>query len=204
VIVHRDGRGRFARRPRPSAGASRGYTLLEVLFASAVLCILAGISIPSVQGAIDRSRGAAAARYLAARMALARARAVSRSTTVGLFFGEGERGPWFSVVEDGNGNGIRTRDIDERIDGVVEAPMVIGDLFPGAAIGLAPGALAADALALGGTTILSFSPNGTASSGSVYLVGRDGTQWAVRVLGVTARARVMRYEPATNRWLNAD
>jgi type II secretory pathway pseudopilin PulG len=181
-----------------------GYTFLEVLFASALLCILAGISIPSVVGAVDRSRGAGAARYLAARMALARARAVSRSATVGLLFGEDERGRWFSVVEDGNGDGIRTRDIDERVDRVVDAPVVISDLFPGAAIGLAPGTPAADALALGGTTILSFSPNGTASSGTVYLVGRDGTQWSVRVLGVTARARVLRYERATNRWLNAD
>ena len=197
-------RRRASWRPRPTAEASVGYTFLEVLFASALLCILAGIGIPSVLGAVDRSRGAGAARYLAARMALARARAVSRLTTVGLFFGEGERGRWLSVVEDGNGDGIRTRDIDQRIDRVVEAPVVISDLFPGVAIGLVPGTPAADALAVGGTTILSFSPNGTASSGSVYLVGRDGTQWSVRVLGVTARARVLRYERATNRWLNAD
>ena len=52
--------------------------------------------------------------------------------------------------------------------------------------------------------ILSFSPNGTATSGSVYVVGRDQTQWAVRVLGVTARARVLRYERATGAWVNAD
>ena len=30
--------------------------------------------------------------------------------------------------------------------------------------------------------ILSLSPNGTATSGSVYVVGRDHTQWVVRVL----------------------
>jgi hypothetical protein len=88
-------------------------------------------------------------------------------------------------------------------DRVVEAPVILSDLFPGASIGLAAGAPAADAVALGGTSILSFSPNGTGSSGSVYVVGRDGTQWCVRVLGVTARARVLRFEPSTNRRLNA-
>jgi hypothetical protein len=111
---------------------------------------------------------------------------------------------WFSVVEDGNGDGLRTLDIDHGIDPVVEAPVLISDLFPGAAIGLAPGTPAAAALALGRTTILSFSPSGTATSGSVYLVGRDGTQWSVRVLGATARARVLRYDRATNEWVSAD
>jgi hypothetical protein len=137
-------------------------------------------------------------------MALARARAVGRSTMVALRFEEGPRGTSFSVVEDGNGDGVRTRDIDQRIDRVIEAPVLLVDLFPGAAIGLAPGTPAADAVALGGTTILSFSPNGTATSGSVYVVGRDRTQWVVRVLGVTARARVLRYERATNGWVSAD
>jgi hypothetical protein len=38
----------------------------------------------------------------------------------------------------------------------------------------------------------------------VYVVGRDQTQWAVRVLGVTARARVLRYERVSGAWINAD
>ena len=110
----------------------------------------------------------------------------------------------FSVVEDGNGDGVRTADIAQQIDRVVAAPMHLADLFPGAAIGLAPETPATGAVALGGTMILSFSPNGTATSGSVYVVGRDQTQWAVRVLGVTARARVLRYDRATGTWINAD
>src|SRR4029453_4982358 len=87
---------------------------------------------------------------------------------------------------------------------MIEAPVLLSDLFPGASIGLAPGTPATDAVALGGTSILSFSPNGTATSGSVYVVGRDRTQWVVRVLGVTARARVLRNEPAPNGWGRAD
>lgn len=169
-----------------------------------MLCILSSISVPNMLASVDRFRGAGAARYLASRMALARARAVGRSTMVALRFEEGPRGTSFSVVEDGNGDGVRTRDIDQRIDRVIEAPVLLADLFPGAAIGLAPGTSATDAVALGGTTILSFSPNGTATSGSVYVVGRDRTQWVVRVLGVTARARVLRYERATNGWVSAD
>jgi type II secretory pathway pseudopilin PulG len=178
--------------------------VIEILFTVMLLCILAGISVPSVLAAVDRSRGAAAARYLASRMALARARALSRSTMVALRFEESPRGTSFSIVEDGNGDGVRTRDIDQQIDRVIDAPMLLSDLFPGAAIGLAPGTPATDAVALGGTTILSFSPSGTATSGSVYVVGRDRSQWVVRILGVTARARVLRYERSTNGWVSAD
>lgn len=177
---------------------------MEILFALIVLCILAGISLPNMLAAIDRSRGAGAARYLASRMALARAQAVGRSTMMALHFEDGPRGTAFSVVADGNGDGVRTQDIDQQIDRVIEAPVVLSDLFRGASIGLAPGTPATQAVALGGTRILSFSPNGTATSGSVYVVGRDRTQWVVRVLGVTARARVLRYERATNGWVSAD
>lgn len=181
-----------------------GYSLVEALFASSLICILAGISISSVVASVDRSRGSAAARYLATRAALARARAVGRSATVALYFEQDARGFRFSMVEDGNGDGVRAADIAQQIDRVIEAPVHLSDLFPGTAIGVAPAIPAANPIALGGTMILSFTPSGTATSGSVYVVGRDLTQWAVRVLGITARARVLRYERATGVWVNAD
>jgi type II secretory pathway pseudopilin PulG len=198
------GRGRFPRRPRPLVGAAGGYTLLEVLFVFALICLLAGISVPNVMAAVDRSRGAAAARYLATRIAWARARAVARSTMVALHFEAGGRDTSFSIVEDGNGDGVRASDIALDIDRTIEAPIVLSDLFPGTTIGIAPGMPVTDAVALSGTNILSLSPNGTATSGSVYIVGRDRTQWAVRVLGVTARARVLRFDRTTGAWVNAD
>jgi len=145
----------------------------------------------------------AAARYLSARMALARANAVRRSAVIALRFEPTGRGVGFSVVQDGNGNGVRTVDIQASIDRVIDGPILISDLFPGVAIGLVPQAPAPEAVQLGGTSILSFTPSGTATSGSIYLRGKDGTQWAVRVLGVTARTRVLRFQAATRQWVNA-
>lgn len=202
--MYGNGRGRSLQCPRPPVINSAGYTLLEVLFAASLACILAGMSLASVAASVDRSRGAGAARYLSTRAALARARAVGLSTTVALYFEQDSRGVKFSVVEDGNGDGVRTADITQQIDRVIAAPMHLSDLFPGAAIGLAPETQATGAVALGGTMLLSFSPNGTATSGSVYVVGRDQTQWVVRVLGVTARARVLRYDRPSGAWINAD
>lgn len=181
-----------------------GYTLIDALCAMTVLCILAGISIPNVLSGVDRSRGLAAARFLAARMGLARAQAVSRSAVVALQFEEKPGGVWFSVVQDGNGDGVRTSDIGLQIDRPIDGPVLLSQLFPGASIGLTPQTPATQAVQLGGTMILSFTPTGTATSGTVHVRGRDGTQWAVRVAGVTARVRLLRYDPASGTWINAD
>jgi Tfp pilus assembly protein FimT len=164
--------------------------------------LLTAIAIPLLLTTVDRSRGLAAARYLGTRMALARANAVRRSTVIALYFESGPRGTTFSIVQDGNGNGVRTRDIETSIDRVIEGPVLISDLFPGVAIGLVPQAPAPEAVQLSGTPLLSFTPSGTATSGSIYLRGKDGTQWAIRILGVTARTRVLRFEPATRQWVN--
>jgi hypothetical protein len=48
--------------------------------------------------------------------------------------------------------------------------------------------------------MLSLGPDGTASSGSVYLHGRR-LQYAVRVLGATGRTRVLRFDRGTGRWI---
>jgi len=173
------------------------------VFVMALAGLLLAVAVPLLLATVDRSRGLAAARYLSARMALARATAVRRSTVVALHFESGSRGTTFTIVQDGNGNGVRTSDIQASIDRVIEGPLLISDLFPGVEIGLVPGAPAPAAVQLGGTSILSFTPSGTATSGSIYLRGKDRTQWTVRILGVTGRTRVLRLEPATGQWVNA-
>jgi hypothetical protein len=50
---------------------------------------------------------------------------------------------------------------------------------------------------------MSFTPSGTATSGTIYIRGRDGSQFAVRVLGATGRTRVLRYLPARKEWTDA-
>ena len=192
-----------ARAVRHTFPSASGFTLLEVIFVSASLCVLMAVAIPQFLTTVDRSRGRAAARYLASRIALARSQAVSRSATMALRFENGDGGVSFGVIQDGNRNGVRTRDIQLNIDRPTEASILLSDLFPGVEIGLAPQTPEADAVQLGGTSILSFTPNGTATSGTVYVRSRDGTQWAVRVLGATARSRVLRLVPATGEWVYA-
>jgi hypothetical protein len=59
-----------------------------------------------------------------------------------------------------------------------------------------------DGVRLGVSKILSMNPDGTSSSGTLYLHGRDHSQYAVRVLGTTGRVRVLRYDSVQGKWVD--
>jgi Tfp pilus assembly protein FimT len=202
---HRNGRGICVRSTgaRFLARGPHGFSVIDLVFSCTAVCVMCAVAIPQTVSTIERARGAAAARYLASRMALARAQAVGRSTTIALRFAEGTAGVSITTIQDGNRNGVRARDIDLQIDRSIEAPILLADLFPGVEIGLTSQTSGGDPVQLGGSNILSFTPHGTASSGSVYIRGRDGSQWAVRVLGATGRIRVLKLVPASGEWVYA-
>lgn len=177
--------------------------MLDLVFVLAIAAIVTALAVPHGRAGIDRARGLAAARYLAARMALARAQAVSQGATVALQFDDGEGDMRFATFVDGNGNGVRARDIEAGVDWPLDPAVQLSDLFPGVVIGLAADTPGTDAVQLGRSTILSFTPSGTATSGTIHVLGRDGTQWAVRVLGATARTRVLRYVSDSADWVEA-
>ena len=183
--------------------SSRGDTLVAILFVTALIAVLAGIAVPQSLVTIDRSRTWAAARYLAARMAMARSHAVMRSAHVALHFDEDESGVSFRMFVDGNHNGVRTRDIASRVDRPLEPPARLSELFPGVAIAVSEGVEPGDAVRFGSSNLLSFTPLGTASSGTVYVRGRDGLQLAIRVLGATGRTRILRFAPRTRTWVDS-
>ena len=53
---------------------------------------------------------------------------------------------------------------------------------------------------IGSSRILTLGPDGTATSGTLYVRGRRG-QYAVRILGITGRTRVLRFHPGTGQWI---
>jgi hypothetical protein len=178
----------------------RGHTLLELLLVLGFAAVLTGVAAGAVLRTVERARGLVAARYLAARMTLARTQAAAWGAAVALRFVETREGPVFSVYRDGNRNGVLSNEIEHHVDVQVEAPVLLSERFPGVRIGLAPGAPVPDAVHIGNTTLLSFSPGGTSTSGTIYIVGSDRTQWAVRVLGATGRTRVLRHDPVRDDW----
>lgn len=174
-----------------------------MIFVAALIAVLAGVAIPQATAAVDRSRAWAATRYLWGRMALARAQAVKRSATVALRFDEQDRGITFTLFLDRNRNGLRTADIAAGIDVPLEAPVDLADLFPGVTIGAVPETGVLDPLQIGESRLVSFTALGTATPGTIYVRGRDGSQYAVRILGPTARTRVLRFVPTSRSWAEA-
>ena len=49
--------------------------------------------------------------------------------------------------------------------------------------------------------IVTFTPAGTASPGSLYLRGHGNTQYAVRIFGETGKTRVVRYNLRSRSWM---
>ena len=180
----------------------RGTTFIEILFVTALIAVLAGMAVPQALTAIDRSRGWAAARYLAGKMAVARSQAVMRSANVALRFDVNGSDYAFRMYVDGNRNGVRSADIASGLDRPIDTKVRLSDLFPGVAVAATPD-IASSPVKLGSTNLLSFTPLGTSTSGSIYVRSRDGLQLAIRVLGATGRTRVLRYVPLTGQWVDS-
>jgi hypothetical protein len=171
------------------------------MFALSILVIGAAIAVPQMLSCVARIRAVTAARYLAQQCGVARFRAVGRGSTVALRFTRQDEDYDAQAFADGNSNGVRTADINAGIDRPVSAPERLSVLFPGVRIAIDPTlGLGDDPIRLSGTDLLSFTPLGTATAGTIYVLGADGMQLAVRVLGVTGRARVLRYQRSTATW----
>jgi type II secretory pathway pseudopilin PulG len=194
---------------RDRLDASRGYTVLELVFVAALGVTATAAAVPQYLSAVDDFRTAGAARYMAARFQRARMEAVMRSATVALQFTETAAGYSYAVYVDGNRNGVLTRDIQGGVDRLVGAPEQLPDQFTGVDFGAIPGlppvdpggtAPGADPVRLGAGNLASFSAAGTASSGTVYIRSRRDAQYAVRIFGETGRIRMLKFDRAARQW----
>jgi len=197
----------MARRLR---GPTPGFTILELLFVLAIAGTLTTIAVPQGLRALDDFRTRAAARYLAQRLVDARLGAIKRSLAQGLRFETATPDYRITTVVDGNANGLRTADIQRGIDRTLTQPEMLATHFPHVTFGMledvpdADGepANGTDGVRVGGSKLLAMNPDGTSSSGTLYLRGRDRAQYAVRVLGVTGRVRVLKFDHVRRRWID--
>ena len=189
--------------------APHGFTLIELMLAMSVSVVLVGIALPVGGDALDDMRARAAARYLSGRIAANRLAAINRSRSIGIRFTPAIPDYAFAAYVDGNANGIRTADILSGADSLTGTSRQLGSDFRGVHFGLAIGISdvdgirnsSSDGVRIGTARILTLSPDGTATSGTLYLQGRHA-QYAVRVLGATGRTRVLKYESGSRSWVS--
>jgi type II secretory pathway pseudopilin PulG len=191
------------------ARGSPGYSLIEILVVTTILMTLYAITFPRVLAGLDESRVAGAARYMAARLADARMKAIQRSANVALRFTLTPDGYVYAVYLDANSNGVLSRDIQRGIDKQIQASEQLAYHFRGVDFGTLPelppidpggSPPGSDPIRLGSGNILTFSPLGTSSSGSLYLLGRNNLQYVVRVFGDSGKIRVLRFDGRTRKW----
>jgi type II secretory pathway pseudopilin PulG len=199
----------WRRRFLTRAGPMLGFTLLELAFALGVVAIVTGVAVPLLTASIDDDRTAGAVRYLATRLQQVRMESVTRGTNVAMRFVADGGSYLYAVYGDGNRNGVLSREIQSGVDRQLHPPEHLADHFTrvdfGALVGLPPidassVAPGSDPVRLGSSNMVSFTPLGTSTSGSLYLLGRGGAQYAIRIYGETGRTRVLKFEPRSRTW----
>jgi type II secretory pathway pseudopilin PulG len=189
--------------------AAHGFSLVEAVFVLAVVALTTAVAVPVLDEAQAAAEAASAARFMAGRLAAVRLDAARRGRAVALQFTSGP-GPAFTVVVDGNGDGVRAADVAAGVDLPLGPPDRLEHHFRGAAFRVAwtvPAIEAAGTIAAGADPVrigvadqLTFTPFGTATGGTLYIAGRRGHQFAVRVFGATGRTRVLRFDPGGATW----
>ncbi|HSP93227.1 MAG TPA: GspH/FimT family pseudopilin [Thermoanaerobaculia bacterium] len=188
-----------------------GFSAVELV---AVLAMLAAATAVAAPGAM-RLRAALSVRSGAAQTSAAflraRAYAIARGRHVGIKFRKnGDRYEWALYV-DGNGNGIRTADIESGVDRPlgIAFPWDRNDVMPGILKGSRvpdpgdPGQALDrldDPIRFNSSDICSFSPMGESTPGSVYLWDGHDRMAVVRVFGRTAKVRALYYGRGDREW----
>jgi uncharacterized protein (DUF2141 family) len=170
---------------------------------------LSAVAIPQVLTGLDESRTAGAAHYLSSRFQRARMEAITRSAAVAVVFTQDGASYSYAVYVDGNGNGVLARDLQRGIDRRIGAAERLSEQFTGVDLGVIPGLPAidpggtppgTDPIRLGSGNSASFAPAGTSTSGTVYVRGRSGSQYAIRIFGDTGKTRRLKFDRAVSQW----
>jgi type II secretory pathway pseudopilin PulG len=188
---------------------SRGYCLIELAAAAALATIVAGAAVPQLLTSIDDARALGAARYLSSRLAEARMEALTRTANVAIRFVQNGSAFEYTIYQDGNGNGVLSRDIQNGVDKPIHAVERLPERFSGVEFGALPGTPAADSggtapggdpIKVGSSNMVSFSALGTSSTGTLYILGKGSAQYALVVFGTTAKTRILKYDARNRLW----
>jgi len=184
-----------------SQSDERGFSLLETLVVSALMGLMALVVMGSTERLMEQSSTRALNQVVKGLVGQAACRAAMERIYIAVAFEEGEAGANARLYADGDGDGITREDIGRGMDRPLGAPVFLHE--GRAYLGL-PSAVKTDPagnplngqdpIRFGRGSILSFSPVGTSTPGSLYLRAVSGKEaWAFRVAGIDGRIRTYRW-----------
>ncbi len=182
-----------------------------------VVIALAGfiisISTPHLSKMAAKGKVRAATREMTALFREARYEAVSKKMHIGFEFQRKEEGFLFCKFQDGNSNGIRRKDIKDGKEILLGGPYQIKSRYGNIDFSILKGKPVSkippgkgkldhpdDPIKFGRSDIISFSPSGNSSSGSIYISDGNNLMMAIVIFGPTVRIRVWDYDYENNKW----
>ncbi len=191
---------------------NRGRSLVESLALGVVLAVMLAVAVPSLVETRKSAALAGAAGKIRGMMFRCRVAAVMRQRSTGLVFERRAGSVWRCFIAlDGDGDGIRRRDIENGADEIVSeilafAPreaglgILVGEAVPDpSGRGLLRGCLD-DPIRAGRGDIITFTPQGHATPSSVYFTDHRSKMRVLRVYGATGRVVCLRWQKGWRQW----
>ena len=190
------------------------FTLLDVLGVLAILGVLVALSVPPLRKMHDAIELRLAAEEVAGVMRQARQYAVVHNVHVGIKFDhDKETGfVYMQLYRDGDGDGVRTVDIEDGEDPPVAAAQPLTHVGQRVHFGFPEGPMPRniggrgriqrrqDPIRFNRSDIASFGPMQTATPGTVYLTDGSNRVAAVRISSRSARLRIYYWNRFTGVW----
>lgn len=181
----------------------KGYSLIEILVVLFIVGLILSISIPPFANYfLKRAALEKHLRDLVSILRSTRQEAITRNVYVGIIFDlNKDKSLSYRIYKDGNGNGIRKKDIQKNID----LPLT-GFRRIEFSEHIKPGILSKDIrepetrkkinkpedpIKFGSSNICSFSPLGASTAGSIYFTDKVKLQGVVRVYPTSGKIRIL-------------
>lgn len=191
----------------------RGHSLIELLIVLTIFTAFASFALPRFLQSSARNRVRLAAQQVAGALYSCRMEAVKHNANVAAKFRTRDDGTvTFTLYRDGDGDGVLTKDIERGVDPPVSRPKVLDKLGQGVGFGFPPGIVPRhpgtgrrldrlhDPIRFNRSDLASFTPNGGATPGTVYLTDGSEELAAVRVYHYTGKIRSIIYDQETETW----
>lgn len=188
-----------------------GFNLVEVILVMAVMGMMLSLAVPLARSWWGGIQVEMAASEIATTLQLARSLAIRHAARVAVrFYPDADGHLRHAIYRDGDGDGVRSDDIDRGVDRVLREARSgpLGGVRVGFPEGWSPRQPGSrkrldrldDPIRFGRSNMASFTAHGGASPGTVYLTDGRFHLFAVRVNNRSGKIKVFRYDPQADEW----